>query len=453
MGLRDAVAALLGVSAYQPPKGYGPEHDSALVEKIRTMLGGNLAAQPSTQTRWYIADLESAQYAADNGDLSQAARLWAAMRRDGTIQGLMGTLTSGVVRLPKKFYGKYGVSDLQARNGTRSTFDDMHPPGELATFAADGFVLGASIGELVPVPGRDFPVFVRQEPEHLRYRWIENRWYFNSVAGPIPITPGDGRWVLHTPGGRIRPWLHGRWPALGRAYINKEHAILHRANYGARLANAARVAKPPAGATEADRTGFISNLIAWGVNTVFELPPGWDISILETNGRGWEVYQEEINTCDREAAVAIAGQEITVDGGSGFINGDLFQIIRTDIIQDVAFALGFTLNTQSLPQFVIKRHGLNALYEGATVELDASRPKDMAAEAAAMTATAGAISAMKSALEGSGRELDVGALLTRAGVPIKRDVDGVTDTTGQLAEDSEIVAEARYRATAGAVLN
>jgi hypothetical protein len=358
----------------------------------------------------------------------------------------MGTLTSGVVRLPKKFYGTYGVEDLKARNGTRSTFDDMLPPAELATYAADGVVLGAALGELVDVPGRDVPVFVRQEPEFLRYRWVENRWYFNSVAGPLPITPGDGRWVLHTPGGRVRPWMNGLWPALGRAYINKEHAMFHRANYGAKLAKAARAAIPPAGATESQRVGFLASLIAWGANTVFELPPGWDVKLIESNGRGWEVYESDIATSDKEIAICIAGQEVTVDGGVGFANAELFRAIRTDIIQDVAFSLGHTINTQVLPAFVVMRHGIGAISEGATVEWDASRPKDLMAEALSMTNAATAITMMSEALKPFGRTVDVDQLTTRFGIPILGDADGdgVPD---------EVVEEARSLATQGAVLN
>ena len=454
--MREVAAALLGVSAYQPPQGYGADIDSSLVAKVRAALGGNLASQPTTRIRWYMADLEAAQHAADSGDLSQAAQLWAAMRRDGNVRGLMGTLTSGVVRLPKKFYGKYGVDDLKARNGTRSLYDDMIPPGEVTTFTADGVALGVSIGELVPVPGRDFPVFVRQEPEFLRYVWNEDRWYFNSVAGRIPITPGDGRWVLHTPGGRIRPWMHGLWPALGRAFIDKEHAVFYRANYAAKLANAARIAKPPAGATEEQRQGFVASLLAWATNTVLELPPGWAAELLESNGKGYEVYQAQIDTADRETSLAITGNEVQVDGGSGFINKDLFDTIRSDIIVTVAGDLSFTVNTQILPQFVVQRHGVNAIREMACVDYDATRPGDLAKEAAALQAASTTLQSLREVLADTGLELDVDAYVTKFGIPIRATgngdgapVDGGRAREEDDAEAAAIVAQARARMTRG----
>lgn len=140
------------------------------------------------------------------------------MRRDGMIGGLIGTLTSGVVRLPKHFYGHPEiVAALDYHNGSRSVFDDMFPPSELSLLAGDGHVIGVGVGELIPVKGRDFPVLCRLEPQYLNFRWNENRWYYQSRAGNLPITPGDGRWILHTPGGRVSPWASRCWPSLGRS--------------------------------------------------------------------------------------------------------------------------------------------------------------------------------------------------------------------------------------------
>ena len=239
-----------------------------------------------------------------------------------------------------------------------------------------------------------------------------------SVAGLLPIQPGDGRWILHTPGGRIAPWLSGKWPSTGRAFINKEHAMLNRSNYSSKLANPARVAYAPAAATEAQRTSFLNRLMAWGKNSVFSLPPGYEIKLLESKGEGIKVFQEEIDTCDREAAVTICGQVVSVDGGTGFSNQDMHRAIRTDIIQDVADQLAYTLNTQGIPQWVARRWGPQAIATAACFEWDVSRPMDLKNEAASLKDCATAIQELNTVLTAVGRKLDVDALTVRYGIPL-----------------------------------
>ena len=418
MGWRETVAALLGVSAYAAPASGLPSLGDERVERTRAALGGQLSPLPTTRTRWFLSNLESAQVSADAGDLSEAAQLYRAMRRDAAYAGLLSTRTGGLVRLPKRFYGRPDiVAELQKRNGTRSVFDEMHPPSELKLLDEDGINLGVGVAELLPVDGRDYPVLVRLDPEWLTYRWSENRWYYRSIAGLLPVTPGDGRWVLHTPGGRVAPWQHGNWHACGNAFIDKTHARLHEANWEAKLANPARAAVAPLAATEAQRQGFLSRLIAWGVNSVFELPPGWDVKLIESNGHGFESFVQTIERADREYMIALAGQVVTTDGGAGFANADIHKSIRADLIQGDGDALAHTINTQTLPPWIAARWGVEALEDGALVEWDVRPPSDMKAEAESFQATAKAIVDLGSALRPYGRAVDVDELASRGGVP------------------------------------
>lgn len=426
MGWKDTVAALLGISAYEKPPIVQSNED--LVERIREQFGGQISPQAITQTRWYQRDLETAIRIADTGDIAGAARLYKAFRRDGTLAGLLSTRTSGLVRLPKRFRGDAEIREALERRDdvtARSVFEDMFPSSELALLAADGITLGVGVAELVPVKGRDFPVLIRIDPEFLRYRWNENRWYYTSIAGQIPITPGDGKWVLHVPGGRMSPWQNGLWSSLGESWINKQHAKLHRANFSGKLANPARAATAPPGATEDQRRGFLANLIGWGVNTTFELPPGWEVKLIESNGRGYEVFQAEIATCDNEIMIALAGQLVTTTGGTGFANADIHKSIRADLIKDTADALAYTINTQGIPQFVARRWGIGGLERGgAIVEWDVKPPKDLKQESDALKSFGEGLAAVRNALLPYRRDVDVGVLCNAFGVPIARDTDG-----------------------------
>lgn len=414
----NAAKALMGFSSYagkQPT--FGPDEQTQ--RTVRENFGGQLQLLPTTQTRWYLEDLEIAQRLADTGKLNLVGQLWRAMKRDGYIQGLTETRTAGLVALEKRYRGRQDMIDaLKSANGSRSIFDEMFPPSELALLAGDGLGVGIGVGELVPVEGRDFPVLVRYDPEFLVYIWQQGRWYYQSVAGLIPITPGDGRWVLHVPGGRVTPWQSGLWPSLGHAFIVKDHAKSYRSNFSAKLANPARVAHAPIGATEENRSGFLANLIAWGLNTAFDLPPGWEVSLLESNGRGWEVFGTEIDTSNFEIMIALAGQVVTVTGGTGFANASIHQTIRADLIKKTADALAYTLNTQAIPPWAWQHFGPEALAECPRVEWDIAPPADRKADADAITSVATAIGAIRPVLAVEGKALDTDALVNRFGIPI-----------------------------------
>lgn len=421
MGLLSSLAALLGISAYsQAPK--GPSLDDPQVESVREAQGGQIQPIPFSQTRWYHRDLEAAELAADVGDLAGAGRLMRAARKDGVLAGVLSTRTGGLVRLPKRFRGDADVKtalELGHEDGA-SIFDEMFPPSELALLAGDGELIGVGVGELVPVEGRDYPVFVRLDPEFLEYRWHEGRWYYRSTAGPLPITPGDGRWILHTPGGRLAPWQHGLWRCIGRAFIRKEHANLQKDNWEAKLANPARVAVAPQGASETQKQGWFRRVMAWGVNTVFGLTPGYDVKLLESNGRGYESFTKTIADQNQEMIIAVAGQTVTTDGGAGFQNSDIHKSIRADLIKATADGLAYTINTQGIPVFVFIRFGLEAITaRRCVVEWDVTPPQDRNAEATALVQVGNAIDRLTKALAEHNQELDAPTLCERFGVPLK----------------------------------
>lgn len=356
------------------------------------------------------------------GDLSKVGQLYRAFARDGEIQGLLSTRSGGLIRLPKKFTGTpNAVSKLQGTAAKPGLFAKVFPSATLKAMNDDGIVCGVSVAEFVEGERDDIPTLVRLDPEFLFYRWNEDRWYYRSLKGLLPITPGDGRWVLHLPEGRYEPWNRGSWQALARSYVSKEHALFYRENYCGKLANPARVAFAPAGSTEMQRQSFFSQLLSWGLNTAIGMLPGWDVKLIESNGRGYEVFAATIETSNVEIRITLAGQIVTVTGGSGFANAGIHASIRSDIIQTDGDGLAETLNTQALPAVVDDLVGPG---EEASLAWDTRPPADRKAEADAQKATAEAIQALSDELKKHGLQLNVEELLERAKVPVKGDLNG-----------------------------
>lgn len=391
------------------------------MDRIAEMNGGNVQPRSFTRTTWYIDDIDSATIECDQGRMKTAAQLMRSASSDGVVMGLMSTRTAGLVRLPKRWRGDAEIVKALTGGETRAraVFDEMCPAAELALLAADGDKLGVGVGQMLTVEGRTHKRLCRLEPEYLVFNWAENQWYYQSVGGLLAITPGDGTWVLHVPGGALAPWNQGIWRALARAYIRKDHAALSKDLWEAKLAHPARVATMPLGASEGEGQTWFQAVMAWGKNTVFGMRPGYDIKLLESNGNGAESFRDTIKEQNTEIMILIAGQTVTTDGGTGFANADIHKSIRSDIIETTGDALAYTVNTQILPAWTLTEFGEDALMRGgAVMEWDVTPPKDRNSEASSLVTAASAVKTLTEALAPHGVGLDVPAICDRFAVPV-----------------------------------
>lgn len=444
--LRDLVASLLGISAFAPPTQPGPTLGTPAVNQARESVGGSLEAIPAIRLRWYPPDIERAQIQATRGDMTMVGQLSESMSIDGVIRGLLDARTS-VVNFPRRWYGEQDVIDvLQSKNASdRDVYDEMVPSTEARLMCGDGIKCGVSIGEMVPVRGRDYPVLVRRYPQNLLYIWSLNQWYYRSIVGNIPITPGvpdaDGNaWVMHFPGGRLSPWNSGLWNTLGRSYINKTQTLFARQSYEMKHSHPARVAFAPLGASEEERKGFLNGVIRWAMNAAFTLTPGWDLKLIESNGRGIDIYEHSIKTYNEEIATALCGSAVMLQGTAGFSNMDVFRVVQTDLITTTADAWDHTVNTQILPAFIGRRWGRGKLSTATTIKTDTQAPKDRATEATTMLAVANAVKGLVEALAAAQTpedqnliRLNIVELVRRFGVPI---VEGAPPRPAEAAASS-----------------
>lgn len=401
---------------------YSPAPSRARFDGLEDAGRRQLPMAPITRTEWFQQDITTALIMADNGDLSLAGQLCRALRRDGVLSGLLSARVGGLVGLAKQFRGDPDVVAWWQGDGEdEGEFDRVFSSVELTLLAGDGVLLGVAIGEIIE---DDFGCkhFVRLDPEHLRYRKEEDRWYYQTAAGLTLVTPGDGRWILHMPGGYLNPWQQGLFAALARAYISKDHALNYRDSYNSKLANPARAAYSPSGSTEREREGFLENVIAWGVNTVFEMPPGWDVRIIESNGVGFQVFQDTADDADKEYSICISGQEPTTTGGQAFSNMDVHERVRGDIIKTDGVGLSKTMTTQGIRPLTLEQWGPARC----RVTWDTKKPQDLTAFATSVTGMGTSLDTANKALAPEGLKLDAADYVKRFGVVVKRidtDVD------------------------------
>lgn len=433
--LKDLVGALLGISTFAPPTMPGPELGDPLVNSAREALGGRLEPIPAVRLRWYPPDIERAQLRAQNGDMTMIGQLNESMGLDGVYRGLSDARAS-VVNFPRRIYGSEEVRAvlLSKNNSDRDVYDEMIPATEAKLMVKDEMNCGVAIGEMVPVQGRDFPVLVRRYVQNLFYLWSKNQWYYRSIVGLIPITPGitdeDGNgWVLHIGGGRLSPWNSGLWNTCGRSYINKTQTIFARQSYEMKHSHPARVAEAALGATEQERKGLLEGIIRWALNAAFVLPVGYTLKLVESNGRGIEVYEHSLKTANEEMATALCGSSVMLQGTAGFANMDAFETVNINLLRSTASGWDHCVNTQILPAFIARRWGTDALKNSTTIETDVTAPSDRKVEADTLvslsTAITGLVSAIASAQIAAGVDkpiaLDIHELVARFGLPIKTD--------------------------------
>lgn len=173
-----------------------------------------------------------------------------------------------------------------------------------------------------------------------------------------------------------------------------------------------------------EHQSWFQQIMAWGVNTVFGMKPGYDVKLIELKGQGHEVFHAIIEHSNIEFMIGFVGQIVTQTGGVGFSNSDTFEAMLYDRIQADGIAMADTISTQGIEPIVWRYCGAEYLSPGTRVAWDTRPPTDMTAAAQTLTAAAAAITALREAMKADGIPLDTRELLAEFGVPVLGDVDG-----------------------------
>lgn len=452
-GLLDWLRSLLPRGRSAPaalPPAPGPDGDDPLLvpsgtvqqhgwTSLAEMLHGRLhSSRVQVQTRWTPLDQDTALHQAEQGTLLRLAQLLDAMKRDGLIRGIMETRTLGLIRLPVQYTGdpwlvsllrgaeaRYDAEGVEVAPAQPGAWSAMMPQSELAALLWDGIMAGVGVGELVP-RGDEPPVLRHLDLHWVTYQHASDTWHYQTTAGRVLIEPGNGRWVLFTPYGRDRPWIRGAWWSCALPWISKFNATMDRMRWQNQLADPLKVIMAGPGADEKHRRSlldFVRNV--WRRAAGLVTPPGYTADLVESNGRGYEVYKEAEERADIEIQVALDAQTTMTTGSSGFSSGNVWRDRAAAMIAGIAEALSTTIHQQVTGPWAARWHASPG--RAPVGKWDLRSPEQRTAEAESLAKLAAGVTAMDAALAPRGERLDLDAWEAEHGASIPRvRIEGAT---------------------------
>lgn len=281
---------------------------------------------------WNPTLIRSAEIAANSGNLRLAADLCEWMFGDDRVMAVSDTRSDALLGLPFELQPRGdGRTGPRVASSLASVWESAYPEAELKKLHQWGVGLGIGLARNVWAYDDDADLLVPRlevwSPRWLSWDWDQSVWMVEVSQGgaateKIPITPGDGEWILYAPHGIARPWIYGAYRALARWCLLKEYARLDWGGYSERLGQGVWVTETEkdSGAglgTSTQREELVADLQGIGRNTAIALNPGEHLKLIESVARSQDNFKLQIDTADNGIAVSWLGQNLTTQAGTG----------------------------------------------------------------------------------------------------------------------------------------
>lgn len=388
------------------------------------------------QVDWTADRVRTAERLADAGNLRLAADLCETLQTDDRVSTSMALRSRGGLGLFSGFE-RSATRSRDARQAERyleaeEDWYTLAPDAQLARLDSWAILLGVGLAQnawpdAVNDAGRLVSTLDTWSPRNLR-RDHNGRWIVRTAdAGDVEVVPGDGQWVLHTPGDPKRPWSIAPWRAVARWWLLIQYARQDITRYGERAAGI-MVAMPPAPAPGAkvddtdrkvQKRHLAEDLTELGRNGSIVLPAGWDAKLVQATANTHRVYIDQCALAQAGIAIALRGQNLTteVKGGS-FAAASVHASVERTLLAADANARAVTMHDQVLVPWA--RYNLRGGAAAAPWPVwDTTPPEDLAATSQAWN---GALDAMGKATQ-LGLEIDEQAVARRFRMPLRKRAD------------------------------
>lgn len=361
----------------------------------------------------------------DRGVFARSGLLAGLILRDADCYGALAQRILGLQCHPMEVEAASADARAVAEaDYLRALWQQIVSPAAEHDLLASLILLGFAVGQVLWVPGDDGQLVPQLDPwpsEAVEYDRGTRGWYaITQDRGRIPITPGDGQWVLLTSRSAHRPHWWGAIRPVAEWYLRSSYAANDASRRSEVVGTPIWAAHLPAGARQTpDGKAFVRSIRTMGRNAVIPLPRGreesesYDVRLIEAETDAYLIFDWLQRCGGGKIRLAILGQDLTSQNNKVGTNAssETGESITEQVIEADARAVSDCYTQQLARPLVEYRTGDARLTP--RVCIDAEPEADTRAEADAMTQMAAAAQAWRDL----GLEVDVEEMARRARVP------------------------------------
>lgn len=380
--------------AFQPPS--DPLVDISAVRNRARVIHREI---PNVVTRigWSPDQIRAAIEDLVIGLFDRPSQLQDAIAGDSRVQSAMRSRSGGLLGKPLRFTipKRYRDEPLakKCQRAWERHWPQMHAEPALLDLLETGSSVGQAYDQILWDTSKTVwkPYLLPFYGRYSYYHWIFRCHVAITQDGQLPITPGDGHWVLHAPYGQYRGWMRGALRAVAMWVLARDYALRDWAAYSEKHGFPTIIADTPFGADPDDVNAFGAQLVGLGQNSIVQVPGSvdvtkygkYDLRYLEPNDPTWQAFKALIDQCNDEITLALLGQNLTTQVKEGsFAAARVHADVRQAILEADARALSKTLYTQVLRPFAALNFGNANL--APQVAWDISPPEDQKERAGAL---------------------------------------------------------------------
>jgi phage gp29-like protein len=368
------------------------------------------------------------------GIFNSAAQVVEAMGRDDRISGCLETRTRALPALPLHFDPRGDGRQKQAvAKELDADFEDFFSDAALTELHQWGILLGVGLGQLLWQYGESrwrlkLKVW---HPRALMFRQDTRSFWVQSIEGPQEVKPGDGQWVLYTPYGVDRGWMHGKVRSLYVPWLMRTWGMRDWARYSEVHGSPIKKVVTPPGVQRDDQERFARDVAAIGAETTILTPrvtgagaagdvDRYDLELLEPKSMNWQTFKELLGQADSSIAIAILGQNLSTEVKGGSYAATMAHMqIRNDILQFDAESLGQCIRQQALTWWALHNFGSAELAPMPIWKTKAKTPEERTAVGTALQNLGDGLNAVRLA----GVKIDVDKVVEEQEIPVTGPAD------------------------------